>query len=98
MKAGEEFVLYAVGMGLVSEPVPSGMMTPESQAALVLSAPAVTLGGKDAVVMSAMLAPGGVGLYKVVIQAPAELPAGDLPLVLTQEGVAANPVTVAVGQ
>jgi len=96
--AGEEFVLYAVGMGLVSEPVPSGMMTPESLAALVLSAPAVTLGGKDAVVVSAMLAPGGVGLYKVVIQAPPELPAGDLPLVLTQEGVAANLVTVAVGQ
>jgi uncharacterized protein (TIGR03437 family) len=55
------------------------------------------IGGKPAVVHFAGLAPGFVGLYQVNVQIPDGLAPGPaVPLVLTQNGVASNRVTLAL--
>jgi uncharacterized protein (TIGR03437 family) len=96
VKAGGTFVLLVVGMGPVSGPLESGAPSPESPSAVQIT-PAVTLGGMEAQVVPAQLKPGEVGIYEVTLIVPEGLSAGDHPLVLTQQGVAANTVIVPVG-
>jgi len=57
----------------------------------------VTIGGVEAAVEFAGLAPGFVGLYQVNARVPAGVAAGNaVALVLTQNGVPSNTVTIAV--
>ena len=52
----------------------------------------VTIGGIDAPVVFQGLAPNFVGLYQVNVVVPAGVAPGDaVPLVLTQNGIVANP-------
>jgi uncharacterized protein (TIGR03437 family) len=65
--------------------------------ATVVNAVTATIGGINAPVHFAGLAPGFVGLYQVNVQAPAGVTAGSaVPLVLTQAGVSSNTVTLAI--
>jgi len=58
---------------------------------------AATVGGAKAAVQFAGLAPGFVGLYQVNVQIPQGVAAGDaVPLVISQNGVASNTVTLAI--
>jgi uncharacterized protein (TIGR03437 family) len=98
VKPGGYFVLYLVGMGPVDQPVASGTGSPSSPLAMVTAAPVVTIGGIKAEVPFAGMTPGGVGLYQLVVKVPEGVSPGDLPLVLTQEGVAANTVTLPVAR
>jgi uncharacterized protein (TIGR03437 family) len=56
-----------------------------------------TVGGHDAKVLFAGLAPGAVGLYQINVRIPEDAPTGDaVEVVLTQKNVRSNTVTIAV--
>jgi len=98
VKAGEVVVIYATGLGATSPPVATGQAAPAvPPLALVTTPVKVTIGGVEAAVEFAGLAPGFVGLHQVNARVPAGVSAGNaVPLVLTQNGVASNTVTIAV--
>ncbi len=57
----------------------------------------MTIGGQTAAVHFAGPAPGFVGLYQVNEEIPADVePGSEVPLVLLQNGVPSNTVTIAV--
>jgi minor extracellular serine protease Vpr len=58
--------------------------------------PRVIIGGFEATVQFAGLAPGFVGLYQVNVQVPANIPSGNTTLVLSVDTAAAAPATVPV--
>jgi len=98
VKAGEVVVIYATGLGATSPTVATGQAAPAvPPLALVTTPVKVTIGGVEAAVEFAGLAPGFVGLYQVNARVPAGVMAGNaVPLVLTQNGVASNTVTLAI--
>jgi uncharacterized protein (TIGR03437 family) len=98
VKAGEVVVIYATGLGATSPAVATGQAAPAvPPLALVTTPVKVTIGGVDATVEFAGLAPGFVGLYQVNARVPAGVAAGNaVALVITQNGVASNTVTIAV--
>jgi uncharacterized protein (TIGR03437 family) len=59
-------------------------------------APQVTIGGRNATVLFAGLAPGFVGLYQVNALVPMDAPAGIQPVVITMNGVAAKTASLPV--
>jgi len=98
VKAGEAVVIYATGLGATSPAVATGQSAPAvPPLALVTTPVKVTIGGVEAAVEFAGLAPGFVGLYQVNARVPAGVTAGNaVALVLTQNGVPSNTVTIAV--
>jgi uncharacterized protein (TIGR03437 family) len=98
VKAGEVVVIYATGLGATSPAVATGQSAPAvPPLALVTTPVKVTIGGVEATVEFAGLAPGFVGLYQVNARVPVGVTAGNaVALVLTQNGVASNTVTIAV--
>jgi uncharacterized protein (TIGR03437 family) len=98
VKAGEAVVIYATGLGATSPAVATGQAAPAvPPLALVTTPVKVTIGGVEAAVEFAGLAPGFVGLYQVNARVPVGVMAGNaVALVLTQNGVASNTVTIAV--
>jgi uncharacterized protein (TIGR03437 family) len=91
-KAGEILVVWATGIGNLSQLATTGAASPGSPPAQAVDLPTVTVGGAAAVVQFAGLTPGSVGLVQINIQLPATLPAGaSLPLVVTFPGGAASP-------
>jgi len=98
-RAGDVVTAYGTGLGMTDPPPPaSGGKTPAAPPLYkVTNTATATVGGINAPVQFAGLAPGFVGLYQVNIQIPTGVPAGDaVPLVITQSGVASNTVTIAV--
>jgi len=92
--AGDVIILYATGMGPTNPPVATGAVAPSSTLAQVVIAPLVSIGGKNAQVQFAGLSPGSVGLYQIDVVIPTGAGTGDVPLVVTQGGVASNTVNV----
>jgi uncharacterized protein (TIGR03437 family) len=93
--AGDAIVLYASGLGQVDADVDAGAAAPGN--ALAKAAVGLTIGGRDAVVLFAGLAPGFAGLYQVNTVVPGGVTPGDaVPLVLTAAGQASPPVTMAL--
>ncbi len=95
-KPGEYIVAYLAGMGDTDNPVVTGAASPSAPLARPASTPALTLDGKSVQILFAGLTPGLVGLYQMNFQIPAAVAAGDLPLVVTQNGVASNPTVISV--
>ena len=86
---GQVIVAYGTGFGAVQE----------AQGALRRTAAPVTarVAGVDLTVVYSGLTPGSIGLYQINIQLPANLPPGLFQsLEITQGGVTANPVPVAI--
>jgi len=82
---GEYVVFYVAGMGLTTPKVASGIASPSTNLATPLDMPTLTLNGASVTnILFAGLTPTLVGLYQVDFQVPANVPNGDLPLVLTQ--------------
>jgi uncharacterized protein (TIGR03437 family) len=75
--AGEAIQIYASGLGPTNPVVAAGTAAPSKPLALTLSAPKVSIGGRDAQVLFSGLAPGLVGVYQVNVVVPAGLRAGD---------------------
>jgi len=95
--ANDIVVVYATGLGSVDRPVRTGSASPGDPAARTLIVPTVTIGGQPAAVQFAGLTPGLVGLYQINVQIPAGLtPGSAVPLVITQNGVPSNTVTLAI--
>jgi uncharacterized protein (TIGR03437 family) len=72
---GETLEIYGLGLGVTNPMVQAGLASPASPPARALETPRLQIGGKDAVVVFAGLAPGVAGVYQV----NAIVPAGLLP-------------------
>jgi uncharacterized protein (TIGR03437 family) len=94
--AGEVIILYATGMGATNPPVATGAVTSGTDLVHAAITPKVTVGTADAQVLFAGLSPGSVGLYQIDVVIPSGAGTGNVPLVITQSGVASNTVTVPV--
>ncbi|MDQ6758803.1 MAG: hypothetical protein M3Z32_02915 [Acidobacteriota bacterium] len=97
VKKGESISLYCTGLGDVRNRPVLGAPSPSSPLATTLSPAIVSIGGVDAPVSFAGLAPNFVGLYQVNAQVPAGTGSGPaVKVVLTIGGVASNTATIAV--
>jgi adhesin/invasin len=88
--AGGYVVLYMTGMGPTTPQVADGQPAPSSPLAVLNGTVRATIGGVDAFVQFAGLAPGLVGLIQVNVQIPAGLASGDQPVFVTVNGVPTN--------
>ena len=96
-KAGDVVVVYCTGLGATNPVVRSGEAAPASPLAKVVTPVTVTVGGQPGAVQFAGLTPGFVGLYQVNVQIPSGVaPGASVPLVISQDGVPSNTVTLAV--
>ena len=94
---GSVVQVFATGLGATNPAVPSGQAAPAQPPANVVSLPQVQIGGQNAAVDFAGLAPGFVGLYQVNVIVPVGVqPGAAVSLVLRADGVPSNTVTVAV--
>jgi uncharacterized protein (TIGR03437 family) len=75
-RAGEALVVYATGVGGLLNPPATGESALADPLAFSTIDPSVTVGGLDAKVLFAGLAPDYVGLVQINVQLPGVLPAG----------------------
>jgi uncharacterized protein (TIGR03437 family) len=75
-KPGDVLVIYVTGIGGLDNPPASGAAASDAPLAMATSLPVVTVGGVEATVLFAGLAPGFVGLGQINIQLPEDLPQG----------------------
>jgi uncharacterized protein (TIGR03437 family) len=97
-KPGETVVVYLLGMGATNPPVASGQPAPSNPLAMVTAQPTITVGGQSAHVDFAGLTPGFAGLYQVDFDVPASASSGNLPVVISQNGVVTNSTTLPVSR
>jgi uncharacterized protein (TIGR03437 family) len=94
--AGDALVIYCTGLGPVDQAVAAGNAGPSSPPAKVLNSVTATVGGQNAQVAFAGLAP-QLTVYQINLVVPAGVtPGSDVPVVLTQAGLQSVPVTVAI--
>jgi minor extracellular serine protease Vpr len=93
---GSVVQLYANGLGPVDNQPATGQVAPSSPLATCRIAAQVTIGGQNATVLFAGLAPGFVGLYQINATVPAEAPTGIQPVVITMNGVASKTASLPV--
>jgi uncharacterized protein (TIGR03437 family) len=74
--AGETVEIYGLGLGVTNPIVEAGVASPASPPARSLQTPRLQIGGRDAVVVFAGLAPGFAGVYQVNAIVPAGLSPG----------------------
>ena len=84
---GQVIVLWGTGFGPTSPSFPPGYETPSTTTYNTASQVTVTVGGVQATVYGAALAPGYAGLYQIALQVPATLTNGDYSVVATIGGV-----------
>jgi uncharacterized protein (TIGR03437 family) len=95
--ANDVVVMYGESLGDVNPAVPAGTAAPGSPPAMTANPVTVTIGGVDAAVQFAGLAPGFAGLFQLNVVVPGGVAAGDaVPVVVTVAGQASPPVTLAV--
>lgn len=95
---GEAVSLFAVGLGETNPVVPTGTVAPADPLASTVAWPRVTVGGREATVLSSALAPGQIGRYQVIFAVPVGLEVGAYPVKLTISGIDSNIVTLPVGK
>jgi uncharacterized protein (TIGR03437 family) len=87
----EYLVMYVAGMGLTNQTVASGTASPSTTLASALDNVTLTLNGTPVTnIIYAGLTPTLVGLYQVNFQVPANVPNGDLVLMMTQTSGVSN--------
>ncbi len=95
--AGDYLWIYCTGLGTVTPSVAAGAAASTTTLSYTDNTVTVTVGGIDAQVTFAGLAPGYVGLYQVNAIIPAGVTAGpSVPVVVSAAGAASAPVTVAI--
>jgi uncharacterized protein (TIGR03437 family) len=82
VKRGDTLVIYANGLGAVSNQPGSGEPSPSQPLAATMVNPTVTIGGMVAPLIFSGLTPGNVGLYQVNVTVPSNAPTGNQPLVI----------------
>ena len=95
--AGDNIVIQCAGLGTVDPAVPAGAPAPDSPPSVTVNAVTVSIGGVNAPVTSAQLAPGLTGVYQVQARVPAGVDAGPaVPIVVSAAGQLSPAVTIAV--
>ena len=95
--AGDTVQVFCTGLGATTPAIATGAAAPGAPPAAVNLSVSATVGEVPATVSFAGLAAGFVGLYQVNVQIPAGVTPGNaVPLVLTQNGISSNSVTLAV--
>src|SRR5215469_2718412 len=101
--AGEYITIYGTGIGPVNNPPATGASLLDGQISTVQTAPTVTIGGIQATVAFAGLAPPGqnpfysAGVYQINALVPAATPTGNtVPVVVSAGGKQSNAVNVSV--
>lgn len=95
--AGDVVVMYCNGLGRTNPTVTAGAAAPFSPLAVTSNPVTVSIGGREATVLFAGLAPGFTGLYQINAQIPGGItPGGAVPVVLTVAGQASVPVTMGI--
>ena len=89
-KAGDVLVIFASGLGPVSNQPASGAPSPSDNLAICQQFPTVTIGGLPAEVQFAGLAPFFVGAYQVNIKVPAGVLSGTAQMRISSEGESSN--------
>jgi uncharacterized protein (TIGR03437 family) len=74
--AGETIEIYGLGLGVTDPVVEAGLASPSSPPARAVQTPRLQIGGRDAVVTFAGLAPGFAGVYQVNAAVPPGLAPG----------------------
>lgn len=87
---GEYLVSYLAGLGDTGVPVSSGAASPSSPLAEPQNALTLTINGSTYPTAFVGLTPGLVGLYQMNFQVPGGLPAGNLTITVSQNGVSSN--------
>ncbi len=96
-RRNEAVSIICAGLGPVSSDPADGEPAPLDTLINTLAMPSVTIGGVNAPVSFAGLAPGMVGAYRVDVTVPAESGVGDaLPVVITLNEIASNVATMAI--
>jgi uncharacterized protein (TIGR03437 family) len=85
-KESTALIIYGTGLGQTSPAVQSGMPAPMSPLAVALNQPTVTLGGVQLPLLYYGLTPGEVGVNQINVTVPSNVPAGWVPLVISQQG------------
>jgi uncharacterized protein (TIGR03437 family) len=94
-KSGDAVVIYCAGLGATNPPVVAGVPSSLTTLSPTVNPVTLTIGGQNARVLFAGLAPGFVGLYQVNAVMPASVPAGNqVSVVLTVGGQSSPPVTM----
>jgi uncharacterized protein (TIGR03437 family) len=92
--SGEAIEIYGLGLGVTDPVVEAGVASPSSPPARAVQIPRLQIGGRDAVVTFAGLAPGFAGLYQVNAVVPAGLAPGIQSLVWPDGAVSYSAVVV----
>jgi uncharacterized protein (TIGR03437 family) len=95
VQVGQLITLWVTGQGPVDSPIATGDAAPADPIALPLADVRAQIGGQDAQVVFAGMAPGLAGLMQVNVMVPATV-VGQQPVMLTVGGVASNQVMVSV--
>ena len=82
-KPGDVIILWGTGFGPTTPVAPFGVQIPADKTYLTANPVSVKVGGLQAQVYGAALAPGFAGLYQVAIQIPPAAPDGDLTVIAT---------------
>ncbi len=93
---GSTVLLYCNGLGPVNNQPADGAPALSSPLSTTTTLPAVTIGGKAAVVAFSGLAPGFPGLYQLNVTVPVDAPTGMQAVIVTIGGVASPAATLPV--
>ncbi|MBI4442717.1 MAG: hypothetical protein HY649_05010 [Acidobacteria bacterium] len=97
-RPGEVVIVYATGLGAVLPAVPSGAAPPLQPTSSASATVTAEIGGQDARVHFAGLAPEFVGLYQLNVEVPSGLATrGNVPLLLRVAGTPSNTATMPIG-
>lgn len=90
-------MVFATGLGPTEPSVPDGVAAPSGQPANAMVPLSASIGGQNATVLAAGLAPGSVGVFTVTLRVPQQTP-GNHPLVIQAGGISSNSLAVNIGQ
>jgi uncharacterized protein (TIGR03437 family) len=94
---GDTIVIYCAGLGPVTPAIVAGAAAPVNALFSTADPVTVTIGGRDATVRFAGLAPGSVAEYQINVIVPTDAPSGDaVPVIIHVVGQTSPAVTIAV--
>jgi uncharacterized protein (TIGR03437 family) len=95
VQAGDIILVYLTGLGQTTPPLASGAVVDETRT--YNTAPVtVTVGGKEAQVLTSVASPGLPGLYQVELRVPSGTGSGNISLVLHAGSTSSNPVSIPI--